>query len=42
MGIFIRCTKNRKNQGITIDTTQIFKSDIRNYVFIDAPGLMSF
>lgn len=35
--------KTERDQGITIDTTQIFfKSDIRNYVFIDAPGHKEF
>ena len=35
--------KTERDQGITIDTTQIFfKSDKRNYVFIDAPGHKEF
>ena len=35
--------KTERDQGITIDTTQIFfRSDRRNYVFIDAPGHKEF
>ena len=35
--------QDRKDQGITIDTTQIFfKTKKRNYVFIDAPGHKEF
>ncbi len=35
--------QDERNQGITIDTTQIFfKTKKRNYVFIDAPGHKEF
>ena len=35
--------KTERDQGITIDTTQIFfKSKKRNYIFIDAPGHKEF
>ena len=35
--------QDERNQGITIDTTQIFfKTDKRNYIFIDAPGHKEF
>ena len=35
--------QDERNQGITIDTTQIFfKTERRNYIFIDAPGHKEF
>ena len=35
--------QDERNQGITIDTTQIFfKTEKRNYIFIDAPGHKEF
>ena len=35
--------QEERNQGITIDTTQIFfKTEKRNYIFIDAPGHKEF
>ena len=35
--------QTERNQGITIDTSQIFfKTKIRNYVLIDAPGHKEF
>ncbi len=35
--------QTERNQGITIDTTQIFfKTKKRNYIFIDAPGHKEF
>ena len=41
--LLLDALQSERNQGITIDTTQIFfKTKKRKYIFVDAPGHKEF